>query len=133
MKKPTLTSSVLLSLLLFAGCRQMLPELPKEVNGIPTTSLTVEDAKNFGLADTIKFYLPEQYDKDKVKTFLKNYYKDQISAEVIDYIIDTASEETANEHTQPKEAIVVRARFYEVTENALDFSRERFKIRIFWD
>lgn len=77
-------------------CRQMLPELPKEVNGIPTASLTVEDAKNFGLADTIKFYLPEQYDKDEVKTFLKNYYKGQISAEVIDYIIDTASEETAN-------------------------------------
>lgn len=96
MKKLTLTSSVLLSLLLFAGCRQMLPELPKEVNGIPTTSLTVEDAKNFGLADTIKFSLPEKFDKEEVKTFLKNYYKDQISAEVIDYIIDTASEETAN-------------------------------------
>lgn len=92
MKKLILTSSVLLSLLLFAGCRQMLPELPKEVNGIPTASLTVEDAKNFGLADTIKFYLPEKFDKDEVKTFLKNYYKNQISAEVIDYIIDTASE-----------------------------------------
>lgn len=74
----------------------MLPELPKEANGIPTASLTVEDAKNFRLADTIKFYLPEKYDKEKVKIFLKNYYKDQISAEVIDYIIDTASEETTN-------------------------------------
>lgn len=72
------------------------PNYQKEVNGIPTASLTVEDAKNFGLADTIKFYLPEKYDKEEVKTFLKNYYKDQISAEVIDYIIDTASEETAN-------------------------------------
>ena len=96
MKKLILTSSVLLSLLLFTGCRQMLPELPKEVNVIPTASLTVEDAKNFGLADTIKFYLPEKYDKEEVKTFLKNYYKDQISAEVTDYIIDTASEETTN-------------------------------------
>ena len=109
----------------------MLSELPKEVNVIPTASLTVEDAKNFGLADTIKFYLPEKYDKEEVKTFLKNYYKDQISAEVIDYIIDTANEETANEHTQPKGAIGVRACFYEVSENALDFSRERFKIGIF--
>ena len=96
MKKIILTLYALLSLLLFAGYRQMLPELPKEVNGIPTASLTVEDANNFGLADTIKFYLPEKYDKKEVKTFLKNYYKDQISAEVIDYIIDTASEETAN-------------------------------------
>lgn len=96
MKKLILTLSVLLSLLLFTGCRQMLSELPKEVNGIPTASLTVEDAKNFGLADTIKFYLPKKYDKEEVKTFLKNYYKDQISAEVIDYIIDTASEETTN-------------------------------------
>ena len=102
MKKLISTLSVLLSSLLFAGYRQILPELPKEANGIPTASLTVKDAKNFGLADTIKFYLPEQYDKDEVKTFLKNYYKNQISAEVIDYIIDTASEETANEHTQPK-------------------------------
>ncbi len=57
-KKLILTSSLLLSLLFFASCRQMLPELPKEVNGIPTASLTAEDAKNFGLADTIKFYLP---------------------------------------------------------------------------
>lgn len=92
MKKLISTLSVLLSSLLFAGYRQILPELPKEANGIPTASLTVKDAKNFGLADTIKFYLPEQYDKDEVKTFLKNYYKNQISAEVIDYIIDTASE-----------------------------------------
>ena len=92
MKKLISTLSVLLSSLLFAGYRQILPELPKEANGIPTASLTVKDAKNFGLADTIKFYLPEKFDKDEVKTFLKNYYKNQISAEVIDYIIDTASE-----------------------------------------
>ncbi|MCJ0538822.1 hypothetical protein [Enterococcus cecorum] len=64
MKKLILTLYALLSLLLFAGCRQMLPELSKEVNGIPTASLTVEDDKNFGLADTIKFYIPEKYDKE---------------------------------------------------------------------
>ena len=88
MKKTILLTTLSLFLLLFTGCKQMLPDLPKTINGIPTTQLTVENAKEFHLPDKIKLFLPENFDKTEMKEFIKEHYKDQISAEVIDYIID---------------------------------------------
>lgn len=96
MKKVTLCLTMFGLAILLAGCQHMFPELPASINGIPTNQLTVEQVKEMHLEHPFSDFLPDHFDREDMKALLKKHYQGQVSADVIDYLVDVAAQDKTN-------------------------------------